>query len=251
MMTASRIEFKLRYFTHSVVYVLGFLLPWNRWVGFGERTTWVTVAGWLGRHGWLSFQTGSELVLSFGIACAVIGAWLRVWGSSYLGAGVVQDGAMHGDAVVADGPYRHLRNPLYLGTIFNTLAIALLMAPAGAVFAVVGILLIQMRLAGGEERYLTEQIGVPYLRYKTAVPRWMPSIAAKTPASGVKPRWIEGMLAETYVIGVAVVFVAFGWRYDSWLMIKGVLISFGLSLVVRAFLPGAKVGSAGTIEAEK
>ena len=240
MMQASRTEFKLRYFTHSLVYVLGFLLPWNRWLPMGEKTMWVTLAAWPARHGWLSFESASELWLSFGIACALIGAWLRVWGSSYLGAGVVQDGELHGDAVVADGPYRHMRNPLYVGTIFNTLALALLMPPSGAVFAVIGIVVIQLRLIGGEERYLTETLGVPYLNYKAAVPRLAPSVKAKVPGSGVRPRWIEGMLAETYAIGTVIAFAVFGWQFNSMLLVKGVLISFGLSLVVRAFLPKVK-----------
>jgi len=30
------------------------------------------------------------------------------------------------------------------------------------------------------------------------------------------------------------------WRYDNLLMIKAILISFGLSLVVRALIPGEK-----------
>jgi hypothetical protein len=37
--------------------------------------------------------------------------------------------------------------------------------------------------------------------------------------------------------GVVVTFAALGWRYNSILLIKGVLISLGLSLIVRAFLP--------------
>jgi uncharacterized membrane protein len=41
--------------------------------------------------------------------------------------------------------------------------------------------------------------------------------------------------------GVFVSFVALGWRYNSLLIMQGVLVSLGLSLVVRAFLPKAEV----------
>jgi hypothetical protein len=37
--------------------------------------------------------------------------------------------------------------------------------------------------------------------------------------------------------GVVATFVILGWRYNSILLIKGVLISLGISLIVRAFIP--------------
>jgi hypothetical protein len=37
--------------------------------------------------------------------------------------------------------------------------------------------------------------------------------------------------------GVFVSFAALGWRYNSLLIMQGVLVSLGLSLVVRAILP--------------
>jgi hypothetical protein len=37
--------------------------------------------------------------------------------------------------------------------------------------------------------------------------------------------------------GVVITFALLGWRYNSMLLIKGVLISLGVSLIVRAFLP--------------
>jgi hypothetical protein len=44
-------------------------------------------------------------------------------------------------------------------------------------------------------------------------------------------------LGEIYMWGVVVTFAVLGWRYNSILLIKGVLISLGLSLIIRAFLP--------------
>jgi hypothetical protein len=34
-----------------------------------------------------------------------------------------------------------------------------------------------------------------------------------------------------------VTFAILGWRYNSVLLIKGILVSLGISLIVRAFLP--------------
>jgi hypothetical protein len=36
---------------------------------------------------------------------------------------------------------------------------------------------------------------------------------------------------------VVISFAVLGWRYNSILLIKGVLVSLGISLIVRAFLP--------------
>ncbi len=40
--------------------------------------------------------------------------------------------------------------------------------------------------------------------------------------------------------GVVFSFAALGWRYNSVLIVKGVLISLGVSLIVRAFIPKSK-----------
>jgi Phospholipid methyltransferase len=172
-----------------------------------------------------------------GIFCAFAGAFLRTCGSAYLDPSIVQAGTMHGDSVVAAGPYRHLRNPLYLGTFFHTFALALLMPPSGAIFCIVAIAFIQLRLIAGEESFLTAKLGAPYSAYCAKVPRVFPSIIARVPASTVQPTWPTAFLSEIYMWGVFVSFAVLGWRYNSFLIIKGVLISLGFSLIVRAFIP--------------
>ncbi len=64
---------------------------------------------------------------------------------------------MHGEVVVAAGPYRRLRNPLYLGTFIHTFALALLMPPTGAIFCIIAVFLFQLRLIAGEEYFLTSK----------------------------------------------------------------------------------------------
>ena len=137
-MKASAVEFRFRILIHLVVIVLGFWAPWNAVLQLDRvRSVWLPAAVALERTGWLSLTGASNALLGAGILFALAGAWLRTWGAAYLSSAVVQDGVMHGRAVVADGPYRYVRNPLYLGTWLHMFALGLLMPPSGAVFTVV------------------------------------------------------------------------------------------------------------------
>ncbi|WP_353070081.1 methyltransferase [Tunturibacter empetritectus] len=236
-MKASALEFRLRFIIGIVIYLLGFIAPWNSLLHLDSIRTWQYLAAWPARSGWLSFSAATIMVLVLGIFCAVAGAFLRTWGSAYLDPSIARAGAMHSESVVAAGPYRYLRNPLYLGTFFHTFALALLMQPSGAIFCIVAIVLFQLRLIFAEESFLTAKLGAPYLDYCAKVPRLFPSLTARIPASPMRPSWPTAFLSEIYMWGVAISFAALGWRYNSVLIIKGVLISLGLSLIVRAFLP--------------
>jgi protein-S-isoprenylcysteine O-methyltransferase Ste14 len=236
-MKASAIEFRFRFLIHVAVYVLGFTSPWNRWLHLDTVRTWQWLASWPARAGWMSFSASTNVVLALGVAFALAGALLRTWGAAYLGSGVVRDSSMHGDQVVAAGPYRYMRNPLYLGTFLHTLALALLMPPSGALFTIIAIGLVQLRLMLAEESFLMAKLGEPYRAYCAAVPRILPSLRARVPESTAQPSWGLGFLGELYVWGVVLSFIAFGWKYNSMLIIQGVVVSLGVSLVARAFVP--------------
>jgi protein-S-isoprenylcysteine O-methyltransferase Ste14 len=236
-MKATALEFRLRFILGVIIYVLGFIAPWNSLLHLDSIRTWQFLAAWPARGGWIGFNTATIAVLVIGIVCALAGASLRTWGSAYLSPSIVQAGAMHGDGVVASGPYRHLRNPLYLGTFFHTFALVLLMPPSGAIFCIVAISVLQLRLIAAEEGFLAAKLGAPYLDYCSKVPRFLPAFTARVPISAAQPNWPKAFLAEIYMWGVAISFAALGWRYNSVLIIKGVLISLGISLIVRAFIP--------------
>lgn len=240
---ASALEFRMRYLTHALIFGLGFWSPWDRLLPHGNAlilnaSAWPALASLPWKAGWLSFPVSTEVILVLGIVLAVLGAFLRTWGSAYLGSNIVKDGAMHA-GIVADGPYRRMRNPLYVGTFLHVLALALLMPPTGAIFAVLLTGLVQARLIAGEEYFLSGTLGPAYAAYKAIVPRLLPSLKARIPASGAAARWGQAILGETYMIGFALSLAVFGWRYDRTLLDKCVLISFGVSLIARAALPPA------------
>lgn len=185
----------------------------------------------------MSFSASTNAVLLLGILFALAGAALRTWAAAYMGSGVVHDSSMHSDRVVAAGPYCYMRNPLYLGTFLHTFALALLMMPSGALFTIIIIGLLQLRLMLSEEAFLTAKLGEPYRAYCSAVPRIVPSLRARVPQSAAQPAWGVALVGEIYMWGVVASFIAFGWKYNAFLIIQGVVVSLGVSLVARAFIP--------------
>jgi hypothetical protein len=147
---------------------------------------------------------------------------------------------MHGETMLADGPYRRTRNPLYLGTILHIVGLAILMPPSGAIFCVALIWVLQVRLALAEEPFLTERFGEAYVEYRKAVPRFLPAPTPQVPAAGKPAHWLQGFFGEIYMVGVVITYVIFGWNFNATTMIRGVLISLGAWLIVKALLPRAK-----------
>ena len=237
-MRATSFEFRFRLAIGALIYVLGFMLPWLVYRGGGPRvtTTWLEFSGALARTGLLAMQSAIVAVTWLAIALALMGAALRVWGTAYIGTGIMTSGKMHAGTVLAGGPYRYVRNPLYLGSFLVACAVAILMAPVGAVVFLALLFVQILRLILGEEAYLTAQQGDVYVAYKTRVPRIIPSVMPRVPASDAHPRWLHAIIAEIYPVGMAFCFAALAWRYNAELLIRAVIVCFGLSLVATAFL---------------
>jgi protein-S-isoprenylcysteine O-methyltransferase Ste14 len=239
-MKASALEFRLRFLMIVAVVVLGFWAPWNYALHLDRAgSVWLPAAIALERTGWISLTGASNVLLGAAILLALAAAGLRTWGAAYLGTAVVQDAAMQGGRVVTDGPYRYVRNPLYLGTWLHMFALGLLMPASGAVFAVVLLGVEQLRLIGAEEEFLARTLGQAYLDYKAKVPSLLPSLLPRVPASGTRPAWGMAVLGEIYMWGVVIAFVTVGGRYNAGLVTQGVLIALGASLVARALVPKA------------
>jgi len=244
-MQASRFEYKFRFAIHALIYILGFTAPWlfipalADVPGFSTRSTWLVVSSMLSRQGWLTFSAATVVLLVIALALTALGAFLRIWGSAYVGSSIVKSSAMHGAAMLADGPYRRTRNPLYLGTLIHTFGIAILMPPSGALFAVTLLWIFQLRLALAEEPFLAARFGQPYLDYKAAVPRFLPALTPQAPAASAQPHWLQSLLGELYFPAAFLVLAVFGWSFNAQPLRQGLLISIGVWLIVRALLPSA------------
>jgi protein-S-isoprenylcysteine O-methyltransferase Ste14 len=241
-MKASALEFRLRVLVMLVVIVLGFTAPWIELLHWGSRTSaWLWLGSELGKLG-ISRSAGIWVVTAVLIAMAALAAILRVWGVAYLGTEAVNSSEMHAGGelytgqVLADGPYRFVRNPLYLGSFLMVLAITLLMPSSGAAFTIVLLTFFMFRLILGEEAFLAVELGAPYAAYRRAVPRLIPSLWPRVAAGSQVPRWGRALLGEITPLGVLLSFAALSWRFNAELLSVAVLISFGVSWVVRVVL---------------
>src|ERR1035438_2742452 len=130
-------------------------------------------------------------------------ALLRSWAEAYLKSSVVHDSALHSDRLVAEGPYRYVRNPLYLGNILLAAGMGTMASRVGFFFIVIGMTLVVYRLILREEAGLTESQGSGFLRYCEAVPRLLPSLRPRVPAGGTRPNWWDGLSGESFMWGCA------------------------------------------------
>jgi hypothetical protein len=99
------------------------------------------------------------------------------------------------------------------------------------------------RLILGEEAFLTGQLGDSFQIYLRSVPRLFPRLRTNLPAVEGRPHWGRALLAEINPVGVFLIVAVLSWRYENRLMVQAFLISFGVSLVTRALLPGKSPSS--------
>src|SRR5215467_2848259 len=77
--------------------------------------------------------------------------------------------------VVARGPYRWVRNPIYLAALLIVLGEAwLFTSPRLLAYAAAMAFCFHLFVTGYEERTLARRFGPAYLEYRRAVPRWIP-----------------------------------------------------------------------------
>jgi protein-S-isoprenylcysteine O-methyltransferase Ste14 len=229
----SSFVFRYRFLIFTAIIVAGFLLP-GLISPSSSTTTWMLAAGFTAHRGWLSMQSSSFLTGAVALTFAVAAALIRTWATAFIGADVMLSSRIHTHTVVAAGPYRYLRNPLYLGLELHFVALALLMPLYGAIFSLIAGSIFLALIIRAEESRLAATPG--YKEYAARVPRLIPSLTPRTPPSAARPHWARAFLSEIYYWGVALSFAIFLTQYNTQLIVRGVLLSLGVSLVVRSFI---------------
>ena len=76
--------------------------------------------------------------------------------------------------LVATGPYRFTRNPIYVGFVLAYFGFAIVLTSMWVLLLLIPVLVILQRgVVAREEDYLERQFGEAYRKYKARVPRWL------------------------------------------------------------------------------
>jgi protein-S-isoprenylcysteine O-methyltransferase Ste14 len=110
-----------------------------------------------------------------GGAVLVLGAALTLWGArTFAVAGTTIKPYERTTRLVASGPFRFTRNPMYLGLVVMLLGSALALGTIGPWTAALALAVtLQLRFIRHEERALAVSLGEPYERYRRSVRRWL------------------------------------------------------------------------------
>ncbi len=105
----------------------------------------------------------------------VLASGLRVWAGSILTSGRAMAFPVQADALTLAGPYRLVRNPMYLADFVASCGFALCLPPIGVALPAM-LLLHYTRLIRYEERALERQFGERYRAYTAEVPPLLPDL---------------------------------------------------------------------------
>jgi protein-S-isoprenylcysteine O-methyltransferase Ste14 len=153
---------------------------------------------------------------SLGLALACLGEAIRLWAIGYTGEST-RKSSLNAPVLVTGGPYSLVRNPLYVGNLFN--AAGVLTAAYGSevrtLWAGVGLFwlvcLLYRSLIGLEEEFLLARFGEEYRDYCCSVPSLWPRRWRCSGGSGLYS-WRTGLRYE---------WTTLFW----WLVIWGLLVS--------------------------
>jgi protein-S-isoprenylcysteine O-methyltransferase Ste14 len=204
-MQASLFEFRYRWWIIACIFALTFLS-----YGVDHVNSGSAIADWLSSiRGHAATDNSYRAVFALGAILLVLTASLRTWGTAYLRADVMRDSLVHTERLLADGPYRHVRNPLYLGNIVMAIGIGPMASRLGFAILVIGMTVFVIRLLLREEGELALQQGESYRKYCATVPRLIPSLTPRVPSSGEKADWGPALRAESMYWIMALAMAAF------------------------------------------
>lgn len=115
-----------------------------------------------------------------GFVVALIGEAIRFWGVSIAGSETRTTGAVGATNLITDGPFGHVRNPLYVGNILMYIGCAVMSNAFPPYLAVVTLLWFSLQyhlIVSREEEHLKSAFGEEYATYCKNVPRFMPRLS--------------------------------------------------------------------------
>ncbi len=201
-MRATQWEFRHRTWLFLAIFSIGLAFYW-----FDPHNSGDLIAGWLReRFAILHLNRQQSVVRGIFLMAALvvgIGAMIRTWAGAYIRANVLQDSQVRTEKLVADGPFRYTRNPLYLGILIGVFGAGVMCSPVGWAVQVGLAIVLVYRLILREEGELLNTHRESFLAYCRAVRRLLPTIRPRVSASGARPHWREGFGVQLAWWGIA------------------------------------------------
>jgi protein-S-isoprenylcysteine O-methyltransferase Ste14 len=107
-MKATAWEFKNRALIFGLIFGASFFC-----YSFDHPTSAAWLSDWLAARTSLDARLLAHFIFGAAAVILALAALARTWGSAYLRADIVYASEVKSASLVADGPYRHVRNPLY------------------------------------------------------------------------------------------------------------------------------------------
>jgi protein-S-isoprenylcysteine O-methyltransferase Ste14 len=225
-MRATNFEFRYRFYIVTLIFWLGFSC-----YQIDHQNAAESIERFLG----FTSKFALQLTFGFGALMVAAGAAIRTWATAYIHTDVVHDMDLHTDRLVADGPYRYVRNPLYLGILLLSVGMGLMASRLGWFVLIAANAMFYLRLALREEAALTETQGESYLAYKRAVPRIVPSLTPRLPSSGRAPQWAQAFIGEGFMWAFAVLTLLFAftlWSRRMWQLTGLILLGYLIGQII-------------------
>lgn len=115
-----------------------------------------------------------------GFVVALIGESIRFWGVSIAGSETRTTGVVGATNLFTDGPFGHVRNPLYVGNILMYIGCAVMSNAFPPYLPVVTLFWFSLQyhlIVSREEEHLRSAFGKEYETYCNNVPRFMPRLS--------------------------------------------------------------------------
>jgi len=138
------------------------------------------------------------IIWSLGLCFLGVGCLIRVWATKHIGKRIPRKyKERHKNHLVTTGPYRLVRNPLYVGNIVAMMGLCVLsellwlMPIAFGYFSLLYSLVVRY-----EEHRLSALFGKEYAIYHEDVPRWIPRFSTIRKGNEADFTWFQSLRGE-------------------------------------------------------
>ena len=245
-MGASDFEFKYRFWIFGAIFFFAFGSYNLDHINAGQA-----FVDWIARsRGVPASDAQYHVIFAIGALLCIANAAIRTWATAYLNPEVMTDKRLHTSRLVADGPYRYVRNPLYFGNVLLGIGFGLMASRLGFFILALGMLVYVYRLILREEAAIRASQGESYRAYCSAVPRLVPALRPRLPGSGAKPNWRGGLLGEAFMWLLAASVVAFAVTFSLTIFFVVLASAYVVVAVSYVLIRRARAKTAGVPDSD-